>query len=175
MCKTMIGLGVLSVPSAFDVLGIIPEVICLLAIATITIWSTYIVGVFKLNHREVYAIDDVGFKLFGVIGREVFGTAFCICKYLCSVPDKMQTSIANATTLDWIFVSGSGMLSISIALNTISAHGTCTAVFVAVAAICVFILSSIRTLGKMAWVAQVGLVSIMAGSRSIKLNLPSSC
>jgi hypothetical protein len=80
MTKTMIGLGVLSIPAAFDVLGIIPGVLCLLAVATITIWSMFVVGTFKLNHPEVYAIDDVGYKLFGITGRVLFGTTFWICK-----------------------------------------------------------------------------------------------
>lgn len=80
MMKTQIGLGVLSIPQVFDVLGLIPGVICLIAIATITTWSDYIVGVFKLRHREVYGIDDAGGLIFGRVGREVFGVAFCLCK-----------------------------------------------------------------------------------------------
>ncbi|KAE8137477.1 transmembrane amino acid transporter [Aspergillus pseudotamarii] len=140
MTKTMIGLGVLSIPAAFDVLGLIPGVLCLLAVAAITIWSMFVVGTFKLNHPEVYAIDDVGYKLFGVTGRVFLGTTFCIY---------------------WIFVSGSGLLSISIALNAISMHGTCTSVFVAVAAIVTFCLTSIRTLGRISWIAWIGLFSIL--------------
>lgn len=62
--------------------------------------------------------------------------------------------------LDWIFCSGSGLLSTSIRLNAVSAHGTCTAVFVVVAAIASFGLASIRTLGKIKWTAWVGLGSI---------------
>lgn len=40
------------------------------------------------------------------------------------------------------------MLGISIGFNAVSSHGTCTAVFVAVAAVIGFGLSSIQTLGK---------------------------
>lgn len=80
MMKTQIGLGVLSIPAVFDVLGMIPGIICLLIIAGITTWSDYIVGVFKLRHRAVYGIDDAGQLMFGKIGRSVFGTAFCLCK-----------------------------------------------------------------------------------------------
>ena len=80
MMKTQIGLGVLSIPATFDVLGVVPGVICLCAIGAITIWSEYIVGVFKLRHREVYGIDNVGGMVFGRIGRAVFGTAFCLCE-----------------------------------------------------------------------------------------------
>jgi hypothetical protein len=53
------------------------------------------------------------------------------------------------------------MLGISIGLNAVSLHGTCTAVFVAVAAICGFLLASVRTLGRISMLAWVGLVCIM--------------
>lgn len=78
--KTQIGLGVLSIPAVFDALGLIPGIICLCAIAGISTWSDYIVGVFKLNHPEVYGIDDVGEMLFGRVGREVFAVVFCLCE-----------------------------------------------------------------------------------------------
>ena len=61
---------------------------------------------------------------------------------------------------DWIFVAGSGLLSTSIGLNAVSAHGTCTAVFVAVAAVASCALASIRTLGKIKFTAWIGLISI---------------
>ncbi|KAE8367055.1 transmembrane amino acid transporter protein-domain-containing protein [Aspergillus caelatus] len=121
MMKSQIGLGVLSIPTAFDTLGIVPGIVCLLAIAVITTWSNYMIGAFKLRHRSVFSIDDV----------------------------------------DWIFVSGSGMLSLSIGLNAVSTHGVCTAVFVAVAAILGFMFSSIRTLGHITWLAWIGLVCIL--------------
>lgn len=79
MMKTQIGLGILSLPSAFDTLGLIPGVICLLIVAVVTGWSSWIVGVFKLRHPEIYGIEDVGDKLFGHFGREFFGVAFALC------------------------------------------------------------------------------------------------
>lgn len=78
--KSQIGLGILSIPSAFDALGIVPGVICLLAIGGITTWSEYVIGTFKLNHREVYGIDDAGALMFGPIGRWVLSVVFCLCK-----------------------------------------------------------------------------------------------
>lgn len=80
MMKTQLGLGVLSIPSVFDTLGMIPGVICLCAVGVITTWSDYIVGTFKLRHPEIYGIDDVGALMFGRVGREVLGLAFCLCK-----------------------------------------------------------------------------------------------
>lgn len=78
MMKTQLGLGVLSIPAAFDTLGIVPGVICLCAVAVITTWSAYIIGIFKLNHREVYSLDDAGYIMFGWWGREVMAFAFCL-------------------------------------------------------------------------------------------------
>ncbi|KAL2839538.1 transmembrane amino acid transporter protein-domain-containing protein [Aspergillus pseudodeflectus] len=148
MMKSQIGLGVLSIPSAFNTLGLIPGLICLLTIATITTWSDYVVGTFKLNHREVYSIADVGGIMFGGLGRGLFGAAFC---------------------LYWIFVAGSGMLSISIGLNAVSTHATCTAVFVAVAAIIGFGFGSIRTLGKFTLLAWVGLICILTAILAVTI------
>jgi hypothetical protein len=79
MMKTQIGLGVLSIPAAFDTLGLIPGIISLLAIGLITLWSGYMVGVFKMKHPEVYGIEDVGWKIFGRTGREVLGLGFALC------------------------------------------------------------------------------------------------
>jgi hypothetical protein len=58
------------------------------------------------------------------------------------------------------------MLGLSIGLNAVSNHGACTAVFVAVAAVLGFVLSSIRTLGRMSWLAWVGVISIMISGES---------
>ncbi|KAF5022810.1 hypothetical protein F66182_5152 [Fusarium sp. NRRL 66182] len=146
MAKTQVGLGVLSIPKTFDALGLIPGVICLCTVGVITTWSDYMVGVFKRNHPDVYAIDDAGHKMFGKIGREIFATIFM---------------------LYWIFVSGSAMLGISIGFNSLSSHAVCTAVFVAVAGILTFLFSSIRTLSKISWLAWVGLVCIMTAIFSV--------
>ena len=81
MIKTQIGLGVLSIPLVFDTLGMVPGVICLIVIAIITTWSDYVVGMFKLNHPEVYSIDDVGRMLAGSFGYWLLGGAFCLCEY----------------------------------------------------------------------------------------------
>ena len=79
MMKTQIVLGVLSIPTAFDTLGIVPGIICLCAIAVITTWSDYMIGAFKLRHGSVFSIDDVGAIIFGRLGREFLGAAFCLC------------------------------------------------------------------------------------------------
>jgi len=59
------------------------------------------------------------------------------------------------------------MLGISIALNAVSTHGTCTAVFLAIAFVLGFVLASIRTLGRISWIAWVGLACILTSSKVI--------
>lgn len=86
MTKSSIGLGVLSIPTVFDTLGLIPGIICLIAVGTIITWSGYVVGVFKIRHPEVYGVDDAGYLMFGRWGREVFGAAFCLCKCIFRLP-----------------------------------------------------------------------------------------
>lgn len=76
MMKTQIGLGLLSFPSVFETLGLIPGVIILCTVAAITTWSNYIVGVFKVNHRYIYGVDEVGMLLFGRNGKEILAIAF---------------------------------------------------------------------------------------------------
>lgn len=57
------------------------------------------------------------------------------------------------------------MLSISISLNSLSNHGSCTAVFVAVAAVVGFLLASIRTLSRITFVAWIGLAGILVAGK----------
>ena len=56
------------------------------------------------------------------------------------------------------------MLGVSIGLNAVSSHATCTAVYVAVAAILGFVFGSIQTLGRISWLAWLGLFSILTSS-----------
>ncbi|KAI6758434.1 hypothetical protein HG530_010674 [Fusarium avenaceum] len=140
MMKSQIGLGVLSIPASFDALGLIPGIICMLVIAVITTWSDYVVGNFKRRHPEVYGIDDAAGLVFGRVGKEIYGISYSLLT---------------------ICIAGSAMLGISIALNSLSLHGTCTAVFVAVACLIAFVTASIRTLDKVSWLAWVGLVALV--------------
>jgi hypothetical protein len=73
--------------------------------------------------------------------------------------------VLTSVFTDWVFVSGSAILSISIGLNAVSSHATCTAVFVAVAAVATFVLSPILTLSKISWLAAAGAISILVSSK----------
>lgn len=57
------------------------------------------------------------------------------------------------------------MLSISIALNALSSHAICTAIFVAIAAIVGFTSSSIQTLNRISWLAWIGAGCIIVAGK----------
>ena len=168
MMKCQIGLGVLSIPSAFDVLGMIPGVICMMIIAALSTWGSYVIGEFKLNHREIYGIDDAAGIIFGRVGREIMGFCYILCK--CEQDIRQWLLLTHDYETVLIFVAGSGMLSVSISFNAVSTHGTCTAVFVAVAAIIVICFASLRTLDRISFLAWAGLFSILTSSRCLSLS-----
>jgi hypothetical protein len=64
-----------------------------------------------------------------------------------------------------IFVVGAALVGISTALNAISLHGTCTAVFVVVAAVATYPFAAMRTLEKIRWVGWAGLASMVVSVR----------
>lgn len=58
-------------------------------------------------------------------------------------------------------MSASGILGISIGLNAVSTHGLCTAIFAVIAAILGFATASVRTLGRITWLAWIGLPCVI--------------
>jgi amino acid permease len=85
MMKTQIGLGILTIPGSFHILGLIPGIILLCFIASLTGWASHVIGAFKHRHWETYGIDDAARLLFGRVGYEIFGVVFCICELLLAM------------------------------------------------------------------------------------------
>lgn len=141
MTKANLGLGVLALPSVFAILGLVPGILIIIAIQSIIAYCGIVIGTFKLNHPEVYSLADAGRVMGGRLGKEFFYYVFQVFM---------------------IFIIGSAIVGLSTSLNAVSSHGTCTAVFIAVAAVAGFLFGSIRTLGKVTWIGWVGIVSIIA-------------
>lgn len=141
MTKANVGLGILQIPFVFQAIGIVPGIVLLIGMAILVAWCGSYIQPFKLNHPEVYGYGDIGQVLFGKWGREIFSIIFVI---------------------NFIFVSASAMVAVSTALNAVSVHAACTAIFMVVAAIACWMLASIKTLGDITWLGWVGMVSILA-------------
>lgn len=63
--------------------------------------------------------------------------------------------------LTWILAAGVSMLGLTIALNAVSSHATCTVVFSVVSYIVITCIASIRKISHLAWVTWVGFFSIV--------------
>ncbi|KAL4997038.1 hypothetical protein BDV10DRAFT_186551 [Aspergillus recurvatus] len=138
MKKKQIGMGVLAIPSALDVLGMTTGIVCLVAIACLTTWSAYTIGTFKLHHREVYSIDDAGGIMFGLPGQIVLSVGFCL--YFTQQP--RDSPSRN---------------QLKRCLYACHMHRR----FVAVAAVAGFAFSSVRTQSRIIWLAWIGLPCIL--------------
>ncbi|GAA5885816.1 hypothetical protein JCM6882_007571 [Rhodosporidiobolus microsporus] len=151
LAKTQIGLGVLSIPSVFDTLGLATGIIALVIIAAWTTWSAYCIAWFKRNHPEVYSLADA----VHLMGGPVFGVMFDAFYFIFM-----------------LFVAGLQFLTISTALNGISLHATCTAVFVAVAAIFCIPIATLRRLDSLAWVTWLGVGAIIVAVFTVTIAVP---
>lgn len=108
-------------------------------------------------------MDDIGVLLFGKTGKLLFSVGLVLCEL------RHNRRAAVGLMLDLLIACGLGVSSISTALNGVSAHATCTAVFMAIAAVVTFLLSSIQTMGKLWYLGAAGSVSIFLAGRCFGL------
>lgn len=78
--KANLGLGVLAIPTVFNIFGIVPGILTIVGIELMLGYCASFLGSFKVNHPEVYGLADAGFVFGGRIGREVFYLIFSICE-----------------------------------------------------------------------------------------------
>ncbi|KAJ5641483.1 hypothetical protein N7490_005483 [Penicillium lividum] len=141
MVAETVSLGVLSLPSAVATMGLVPSIIVLLGLGVITTYTGYIMGQMKLRFPHITTMSDAGEVIGGKFGREFVGACWIIF---------------------FIFIMASHLLTFTVAMNTITDHGTCTIVFGIVGMIISFICSLPRTLDKMSWLSLVSFVSIIS-------------
>ncbi|KAH7145399.1 transmembrane amino acid transporter protein-domain-containing protein [Dactylonectria estremocensis] len=120
-----LGLGILSLPASLKVLGIVPGVIAIIGIGLISWYAAHLLLQFYRKHPHVVSIVEMT--------RIVGGPWF---EAIAGVVMMIQV----------VFISASAVVTLSVALNTISSHATCTVVFILVACIACFILSLPRTM-----------------------------
>ncbi|KAJ5124846.1 Amino acid transporter transmembrane [Penicillium bovifimosum] len=140
MVAETVSLGVLSLPAAVAGLGLVPAILVLLFLGSLATYTGYVIGQMKWKYPHISTMADAGEVIAGKWGREFLGVAQII--FL-------------------IFVMASHLLTFTVAMNTITNHGTCSIVFGIVGMIVSFICSLPRTLVKMSWLSLVSFGSIM--------------
>ncbi|KAF7627446.1 putative amino acid transporter [Aspergillus flavus] len=137
-----IGLGALSIPSAFASLGMVAGVICCVGIGLIAIYTSWIIGKVKLAFPGVRHYGDAGGLLMGRVGNELF--TFMLI-------------------LQLVFLTGSNCLTGTIAWRHITdSNNVCSVVFSVVSAIILLLLSIPSSFADMAWLGYIDFVSIVA-------------
>ncbi|PYI31118.1 hypothetical protein BP00DRAFT_436221 [Aspergillus indologenus CBS 114.80] len=112
-----IALGSLSLPAAFETLGMVAGVFLTLGLGIIAIYGSYILGLVKLKYPHLPHIVDFGSLLMGSIGDKVLGVAF--------------VALLTMTV-------GSHCLTGKLALATITGNNVCALIFSVVSAIILF-------------------------------------
>ncbi|CAI7609789.1 unnamed protein product [Penicillium bialowiezense] len=141
MVAETVSLGVLSLPAAVAGLGLVPAILVLLFLGCLATYTGYVIGQMKLKYPHISTMADAGEVIGGKWGRELVGGAWIIF---------------------FIFIMSSHLLTFTVAMNTITDHGTCSVVFGIVGMVVSFVLSLPRTLVKMSWLSLVSFGSIMA-------------
>ncbi|KAL5120481.1 hypothetical protein ACEQ8H_001499 [Pleosporales sp. CAS-2024a] len=105
MLAENVSLGVLSLPQALAILGLVPGLLCIFFLGIIATYTGYIIGEFKLAYPRVQSFADCGMLIGGPILRDMF---------------------AAGQVLILIFIQGAHILTFSVAMNAITDHAICT-------------------------------------------------
>jgi amino acid permease len=141
MIAETISLGILSLPSSMAGLGLVAGIILIVGLGAISTYTGYVFWQFKMRYPHVHNIADVGEIFAGPVGREIGG--FLQTIYL-------------------IFIMGSHLLTWTIAMNTITEHGTCTIVWSVVGLILHALLTIPRTLKNVSYLSIFAFISIFS-------------
>ena len=140
MVAETISLGILSLPAALSVLGLIPGLVLLAVLGAMASYTGYVIGQFKIKHPHVQSFGDAGEILFGAVGREVFGFG---------------------GLLFIVFVMASHVLTFSIMMNAISSHAACTIIWMVVGTILSLALTLPRTRGNLSHYCIASFISVI--------------
>ncbi|GIZ40608.1 hypothetical protein CKM354_000394000 [Cercospora kikuchii] len=137
--KVIFATGVLSIPVSMVSLGAVGGALNVIGWGAFNTYTAIIQGDFRNNHRKCHSIADMAQEVGGAWARELCGALFIVALILCS---------------------GSGILGVTIGLNALSRHGTCTVAFSVVAAIVVIAAASFRKFQQIGILTWVGFISI---------------
>ncbi|KAJ5218171.1 uncharacterized protein N7498_000270 [Penicillium cinerascens] len=157
MVAETVSLGVLSLPAAIAGLGFVPALIILVGLGLLATYTGYVMGQMKLRYPQITTMADAGEVLAGKWGREFLGACYII--FL-------------------IFIMSSHLLTFTVAMNTITDHGTCSIVFGIMGMIISFFCSLPRTLVNMSWLSLVSfasiIIAVLVGMIGVGIEKPGS-
>ena len=125
-----VGIGMLSLPAAVNVLGFFPGVLCIIVMGMLSLYSAYNLIQYWRKYPYMLNIVDYGRVLGGPVVEAIFAVGFLI---------------------NMALISASALVTLTIGLNTVSEHATCTVVFTVVAAIAMWAMCVPHSMRFVSW------------------------
>ncbi|BCS30608.1 uncharacterized protein APUU_80911S [Aspergillus puulaauensis] len=141
MVAETVSIGILSLPSVVAALGLVPAVIILAAIGIMSTYTGYVIGQFRWAYPHVQSMADAGEVLAGKFGREFLGMGQLILI---------------------IFIMGSHLLTFTVAMNTLTDHGTCSLVFGVVGLVISYVLCLPRSSANVSYLSVISFLSVFS-------------
>lgn len=125
MVAETVSIGILSLPAVIAALGLVPAIILLVGLGLLATYTGYVIGQFRWRYPHIHNLADAGEVIAGGIGREVLGTGQLLLV---------------------VFIMASHLLTFTVAMNSLTEHGTCSIVFAVVGLVVSLIANLPRTL-----------------------------
>ncbi|KAK5129618.1 hypothetical protein LTR08_003017 [Meristemomyces frigidus] len=139
MIAETVSLGILSLPSCLAKVGYVAGLLLIVGLGLLTTYTGYVVYQLKMAHPEVMSFADALGVMFGKAGLW-FGKV--------------------VQTLLLLFIMGAHIVIFGVMMNTLTEHGLCTVIFMALGALVSFFVSMPRTFKDTSWVSMGSCVSI---------------
>jgi amino acid permease len=125
-----VGIGMLSLPSALNILGFFPGLLCIVVLGALSLYTAYNLIQYWRKYPYMLNIVDYGRVLGGPWVEAIFACGFLI---------------------NMALISASALVTLTIGLNTVSEHATCTVAFTVVAAVAMWALCVPRSMRFVSW------------------------
>ncbi|KAF2467032.1 amino acid transporter [Lindgomyces ingoldianus] len=147
MLAETISLGVLALPQAVAILGLVPGLLLILGLGLVATYTGYIIGQFKEAYPAMQSFADCG----ELVGRSISPLVGCICREI----------MAASQVLILVFIMGAHILSFAIAMNAMTDHATCTITFSVAGLVVCFVMGLPRTLKAVSYLSVFSCVSVI--------------
>ncbi|KAI9035577.1 uncharacterized protein KD926_003237 [Aspergillus affinis] len=150
LVTNQVGLGVLSLPSCLKTLGVVPGVIAIIGLGSLSAYTAFVLLQFYRRYPQVVNVVDMCGIVGGPILEIVAGIGLLI---------KVMMTCASAS------------VTLSVSFNTLSNHAFCTVGFLTIAVVACWILCLPRTVK---FVSQSGIpstISILAAALIVMISL----
>jgi amino acid permease len=140
----------LSLPAALNVLGFFPGLLCIIVMGMLSLYTAYNLIQYWRKYPYMLNIVDYGRVLGGPWVEGIFAVGFLI---------------------NMALISASALVTLTIGLNTVSEHATCTVVFTVVAALAMWAMCVPHSMRFVSWASWPCTASIIATVLIVMITL----